>query len=62
MHGLFYNNRKSHDYTRDHLDCRLSVGIRCSDTGYLGRTGLNLGLNSLAIRDIGTSYGAQLLI
>jgi len=35
------------------------VGIRCSVTRYSGCIRLNLGLNSLAIRDIGTSYGAQ---
>jgi hypothetical protein len=35
------------------------VGIRCSDTGYSGRIGLNLGLDNLAIRGIGTSYRSQ---
>jgi len=35
------------------------VVIRCPVTGYSGRIGLNLGLDSLAVRDIGTSYRSQ---
>ena len=44
MHGLFYNNNCWNPVFRHWI---------------LGRIGLNLGLDSLAIRGIGTSYGAQ---